>query len=149
MRRQASLYGALTGIALIVATLLVWRGVRDRQGRGRQIATANGCIGCHSPPDGPRLSGYLLGVWLAPNITPDPVSGIGAWSRDDLFRYLRHGKAPGKDQASGPMAPVITALSAVSDTDVYALIGWLARQPRCRDPAEEVPAFVRGEPLRQ
>src|SRR4051794_28034645 len=52
----------------------------------QEFAAGNVCVGCHSPTNGPALSGMLTGRWLSPNITPDRVSGIGAWSRDDLFR---------------------------------------------------------------
>jgi cytochrome c553 len=112
-----------------------------------QVLATNVCIGCHSPVDGPPLSGVVTGRWLSPNITPDPVSGVGAWSRDDLFRYLRAGKAPGRGQAGGPMAPVIEALQGSSDAELHALVDWLARQPGHRDPADEVPASERGERL--
>lgn len=108
---------------------------------------SNLCVGCHTPVDGPALSGILMGSWLAPNITPDLVSGIGAWSRDDVFRYLRSGNAPGRAQASGPMAPVVEALQDRPDADLQALVDWLARQPAHRDPAEEIAATERGEPL--
>jgi cytochrome c553 len=89
----------------------------------------------------------LMGRWLSPNITPDRVSGIGAWSRDDLFRYLRHGKAPGRGQAGGPMAAIVEALQDSSDTEINALIDWLLNQPAHRDPADTVPASERGEKL--
>jgi cytochrome c553 len=117
------------------------------QGRSQDLPAANVCIGCHSPVDGPPLSGILLGSWLGPNITPDPVSGIGAWSRDDIFRYLRNGNAPGRGQAAGPMAPVVEALQDAPDADIDALIDWLARQPAHRDPADVVSASEHGERL--
>ena len=106
------------------------------------------CIGCHSPIDGPPLSGQLTGRWLAPNITPDPVSGIGAWSRDELFAYLRHGRAPGRGQAGGPMARVVEALQDRPDEDIEALVDWLLAQPPHRDPSEDTSASQRGEPLK-
>jgi cytochrome c553 len=115
----------------------------ERQG----LAPYSVCIGCHSPATGPPLSGMLTGRWLSPNITPDPVSGIGAWSRDDLFSYFRHGRAPGRGQAGGPMAAVIEAFQDSSDADVHALIDWLLRQPGYRDPLDRMPASERGERL--
>jgi cytochrome c553 len=141
------MWTALVAVGAIALAVVLARGAARAAGRGQELAETHGCVGCHSPPNGPALSGYLLGAWLAPNITPDPVSGIGAWSRDDVFGYLRRGRAPGKDQASGPMAAIIEALSQVPDDDLYSLIDWLARQPARRDPADAVPAFARGEPL--
>ncbi|MRX52257.1 c-type cytochrome [Paracoccus sp. S-4012] len=107
----------------------------------------NLCVGCHSPPQGPPLSGLRSGTWLAPNITPDPVSGVGAWSRDDLFAYLRHGRAPGRAQAGGPMAPLVEMLQAYSDDDIRDLVDWMAAQPPHRDPADDAPASERGGPV--
>src|SRR4051794_3946425 len=60
------------------------------QAANQEFASGNVCIGCHTPANGPLLSGMQLGRWLGPNITPDRVSGIGAWSRDEVFRYLRY-----------------------------------------------------------
>ncbi len=56
---------------------------------------AVGCSGCHGtgfsggtipgvPPDWPR----------ATNITPDPETGIGEWTREDFFRAMREGVRP-------------------------------------------------------
>lgn len=117
------------------------------QGTGQELAAANVCVGCHSPAEGAPLSGMLTGRWLSPNITPDPVSGIGVWSRDDVLRYLRHGNAPGRGQAGGSMAPIVEALQGSTDADLNALVDWLARQPAHRDPADKVPASERGEKL--
>src|SRR5919112_430019 len=103
----------------------------------QEFASANVCIGCHTPASGSLLSGLQLGRWLGPNITPDRVSGIGAWSRDDVFRYLRHGNAPGRGQAGGPMAPIVEALQDKPDADLHALVDWLARPPPHRDPADQ------------
>ncbi|WP_230945351.1 zinc-binding dehydrogenase [Burkholderia cepacia] len=54
-----------------------------------------------------NLGGAQLGAWYAPNITSDPVSGIGAWTDDELVSYLKTGRAPGKNQAAGPMAEAV------------------------------------------
>src|SRR5450755_3483877 len=73
----------------------------QRLGRGRYIATAlSGCIYCHSPHDwgaagDPIISGSegagevlpykgLPGRMVAPNLTPDPDTGAGKWTDDQL-----------------------------------------------------------------
>lgn len=146
--RRAWLAAALTGTALVGLVIVIARRTSTAtQRRGQELARTHGCAGCHSPPGGAPLSGYVVSAWLAPNISPDPVSGIGAWSRADIFRYLRHGRAPGRGQAAGPMAPIIEALSDRSDADLYALVDWLAHQPAHRDRADRVAATARGERL--
>jgi cytochrome c553 len=126
---------------------LAGSGPAAAQASDQEFVAANVCVGCHTPASGPLLSGMQLGRWLGPNITPDRVSGIGAWSRDDVFRYLRHGTAPGRGQAGGPMALIVEALQDKPDADLYALVDWLARQPAHRDPADQVPASERGANL--
>jgi cytochrome c553 len=109
---------------------------------------AHVCLGCHARPQPqPQLSGQLLGRWLAPNITPDRVSGIGAWPHPDLLRYLREGRAPGRGQAGGPMGQVVDELRQRSDGELAAIVDWMLRQPAVRDPQDLVAASERGRPL--
>ena len=79
----------------------------ERLERGRYLATArHGCIFCHTerdwsapgaPPRADRLGAGVVweaeGMpWLtAPNITPDPETGIGSWSDDAILRAMREG----------------------------------------------------------
>jgi mono/diheme cytochrome c family protein len=61
---------------------------------GRYLADFTGCHGCHGfglsggrvagPPNEPPAS----------NLTPDPTTGIGHWTRDDFARALREGVRP-------------------------------------------------------
>ncbi len=64
--------------------------------RGEYLATAGDCISCHTADGGKAFSGgYRIntpfGYLLAPNITPDPETGIGRWSADDFYRALHEG----------------------------------------------------------
>jgi mono/diheme cytochrome c family protein len=65
--------------------------------RGRYLTAAADCAACHDAPGGPALSGGRpietpFGIILAPNITPDPETGIGAWSDADFDAAVRDGK---------------------------------------------------------
>ena len=83
--------------------------------RGRYLVDVLGhCASCHSPRNvmmATTSAGYLSGAdlagWHAPNITSDPVSGIGGWSTAELVTYLRDGHVVGKAQAAGPMAEAV------------------------------------------
>ena len=73
------------------------------------------CEECHTPRNfmqglktSDRLSGEVQAGWHAFNITPDKTSGIGNWSDDDLVHYLSVGVAPGRANAAGPMAEVVS-----------------------------------------
>ncbi|MEJ5081131.1 MULTISPECIES: c-type cytochrome [unclassified Ochrobactrum] len=87
------------------------------------------CSTCHTPRNdlmaeqsSKALSGGSLGSWYAPNITSDPVSGIGDWSQEELVQYLRTGHVAGKAQAAGPMAEAIEhSLQHLTDDDLNAI----------------------------
>jgi mono/diheme cytochrome c family protein len=91
------------------------------------------CDTCHTPrnllmaADNSRpLAGGSLGSWYAPNITSDKVSGIGAWSVDEIVAYLRTGHVEGKAQAAGPMAEAVeNSLQHLSDADLGAIAAYL------------------------
>ena len=103
------------------------------------------CASCHSPrgllmqeDSGKALAGGSLGLWYAPNITSDPVAGVGAWSGQDLTRYLRTGRVVGKAQAGGPMAEAVEhSLSHLTETDIAAIVTYLRTVPAVSDPSLE------------
>ena len=66
--------------------------------RGAYLARAGDCMACHTTRGGMAYAGGRalptpFGKLVAPNITPDPVHGIGAWSADDFWRALHNGKS--------------------------------------------------------
>ena len=98
--------------------------------RGAYISEALAhCSTCHTPRNdlmaeqiSKALSGGSLGSWYAPNITSDPLSGIGEWSQGELVQYLRTGHVAGKAQAAGPMAEAIEhSLQYLTDEDLNAI----------------------------
>ena len=66
--------------------------------RGRYLAIAGDCASCHTVPGsgqpfaGGRAIETPFGVVVGANITPDPQTGIGAWSDELFVRALREGK---------------------------------------------------------
>ena len=68
--------------------------------RGRYLAVAADCEGCHTKPGGrPYAGGVALetpfGTLVGPNITPDPRAGIGAWTDDEFVAALHEGRGRG------------------------------------------------------
>jgi fructose 5-dehydrogenase cytochrome subunit len=114
------------------------------------------CTTCHTPRndmmalDKSRyLSGALVAGWHAPNITSDPVSGIGAWSDDELVTYLREGRVHGKSQAGGGMGEAVEhSFQHMSDSDLHAIADYLKTVAPVRDPAQPVAAhaITQGKP---
>jgi len=109
----------------------------QRLERGRYLFTSQtGCSGCHSLHDWtahdapilPNGEGVGQVMWfkdlpgriVAPNITPDPDTGSGKWTDDQLARAIREGI--GHDgRALFPMMPY-EQLRHMSDEDLASLI---------------------------
>jgi mono/diheme cytochrome c family protein len=110
----------------------------DAVRRGEYVFNAAGCLGCHTDAKGggkPLAGGRPLetpfGVFYAPNITPDPATGIGTWSLDDFRRALRDGEMP-SGEAYYPSFPY-TSFTGMSDADIADLFAYLkTREPVVR-----------------
>ena len=122
----------------------------QRVNRGKYLVDTLGhCSSCHSPrgllmaeKTDAYLSGAKIDGWIAPNITSDPISGIGSWTTDELAAYLKNGHVHGKGQAGGGMAEAIEqSLRHLSDDDVYAMASYLKTVKPIRDNADTKPAF--------
>jgi mono/diheme cytochrome c family protein len=80
-------------------------GIVEQKGdpaRGRLVFAAGDCASCHASPGQPdrlRLGGGMalaspFGTFRPPNISMDPVDGIGAWQTKDLVNALLSGVSP-------------------------------------------------------
>ncbi len=67
----------------------------------------------------------------APNITPDPDTGIGKWTDAQLGKAIREGVRP-DGSIIGPPMP-IEFLREISDADLAAIIVYLRAQPPVRN----------------
>jgi mono/diheme cytochrome c family protein len=115
--------------------------------RGEYLVKAVGhCGECHTPrtmtmaTDNSRfLAGTPKGPedQAIPNITPDPETGIGKWSVDDIAHYLGTGSKPDGDVAGGLMGEVIEGtLAGYKDTTVadrLAIAQYLKSIPAVRN----------------
>lgn len=107
------------------------------------------CSTCHTPrnilmgeKESQFLGGGFFAGWYVPNITSDPISGIGRWSNDELVSYLRSGTAHWKSQAAGSMAESIeNSLRHLSGQDLQAIAAYLKTVPPIRTHGQIRPAF--------
>ncbi|MES2102235.1 MAG: c-type cytochrome [Pseudomonadota bacterium] len=67
----------------------------------------------------------------APNITPDPDTGIGKWTDAQLAKAIREGVRPDKSIIGPPMP--VEFYRHMSDRDVAAIIAWLRAQPAVKN----------------
>jgi mono/diheme cytochrome c family protein len=101
---------------------------RDILAGGRYLAEAADCEACHTAEGGKPFAGgrpfdTQFGTLYSPNITPDPETGIGAWSDADFRKALHKGVGLGGKRLY-PAFPY-AAYSYLTDTDVAAIRTYL------------------------
>ena len=112
----------------------------DKVARGEYLVTITGCNDCHTPgslygtPDTTRLlSGSELGwegpwgVSYARNLTPDPETGLGNFSADDIVRAIRTGQRLDHSPMLPPMPWPI--YSQMTDEDLAAVAAFIKSIP--------------------
>jgi mono/diheme cytochrome c family protein len=108
--------------------------------RGAYLVTALAhCGECHTPRNflgalrsSQRLAGTPDGPdgQLAPNITPEPDTGIGKWEKEDVVELLKTGITPEQSKVKGAMRETIDdGLKYLSDSDLEAIADYLFAQP--------------------
>ena len=95
---------------------------------GHYQAILGDCMGCHTAPGGRAFAGGAplqtpFGAMVAPNITPDKETGIGAWSEEDFRRAVKQGVGPGGRRLY-PAMPY-PAYAKMSDADVANLWAYM------------------------
>jgi mono/diheme cytochrome c family protein len=138
---------------LMVSAVPVWAAEDDRR-QGEYLFRAAGCAGCHTDEKhngaplagGPALT-TPFGIFYAPNITPDPDTGIGRWSEADFIRALRQGMSP--DGAHYYPAFPYTSYTRLTDTDLRALKAYLfsLKPVRQANRPHRLPWYLRWRPL--
>lgn len=133
----------------------------DRNSRveyGKYLVTVGVCIECHTQADkGERNNDMLfaggrefrIGPYLvnSANITPDPETGIGAWSEERFiakfkgFQSFAEGSAPAASQASFTVMPWIS-LSRLQEDDLRAIYAYLRTVPARNNAVTVHPEYV-------
>jgi mono/diheme cytochrome c family protein len=116
--------------------------------RGKYLAEGVvACANCHMARDEkgqPLFNQGLSGGMLfddaafqayAPNITPDPETGIGKWSDAQLAKAIREGIRPDGSLIGPPMP--ISFYRKMSDSDLAAIVAYVKAQPPVRHAVKE------------
>lgn len=129
--------------------------------RGQYVMTLGGCNDCHTPgyffgkPDMARFLGGSevgfeipgLGVFHGPNLTPDPETGLGTWSVEQIAAAITKGKRPDGRE----LAPIMPwhAFANLTAQDVRAIAVYLKSLPPVKNkvpgpfgPNEQPTSFV-------
>ena len=112
-------YKAVLALAAVAAAVVLgaalWEGQRRAPAlaitvapdakRGEYLIRAGGCIACHTEEQALKDKGPILGggrafktpfgTFHGPNISKDPVHGIGKWSDAEFVHAFHAGRAPG------------------------------------------------------
>jgi mono/diheme cytochrome c family protein len=102
--------------------------------RGAYLFAAAGCVGCHTDVKnagaglaGGRALETPFGTFYSPNITPDPGTGIGAWTEADFRRAMREGVAP-DGSAYFPVFPY-PSFTGMTDADLADMWAYMRTIP--------------------
>ncbi|HEX3915186.1 MAG TPA: c-type cytochrome [Steroidobacteraceae bacterium] len=96
--------------------------------RGRYLVAAGDCMSCHVREGGQPLAGGLglntpFGVIYTSNITPDPQTGIGAWTADQFYHAMHDGKgAHGEELYPAFPYPWFRRVSREDDDAIFAYL---------------------------
>lgn len=107
------------------------------------------CAGCHSPRDPAKFAmmpdpartgaGFVFpeelgfpGRVVAPNITPDPETGIGGWTDGERIRAIREGVS--RDGRALFAFMPFRQFSRLSDEDIFSLVAYMNSLPPVRNP---------------
>ena len=112
----------------------------DPIARGRYLALAGDCIGCHQARGGAPFAGgvpvpTVFGTIYSSNITPDRETGIGTWSADDFWRALHDGKGKSGEYLY-PAFPYPN-YTRITRPDADAIYAYLMSLPAVRRPNQE------------
>jgi len=132
---------ALLGVLLLAAPASAAPDDFERIERGRYLATVGDCVACHRGPNGPYGGGTALetpfGNIYPPNITPDRVTGIGAWSADDFWNAMHNGVRPdGAHLYPGFPYPNFTKVTRADSDAIFAFLQTLPPVNAPRRPTE-------------
>lgn len=115
--------------------------------RGKYLVSSFGCASCHSPVDETRPGDFpteelkfsgrvfpatlgLPGTVIAPNITPDPETGIGKWTDGEVLRAIREGVS----RDGRPLFPFMNYPNyrKLPESDVLSMVAYLRTQKPIR-----------------
>ena len=144
MRSKAAVLAGLCGAAVVACAAAVAQGI-DKQDfkqieRGRYLTVAGDCAACHTlPGSGHEFAGGRnietpFGLLIGPNITPDPQTGIGAWTDDEFVNALKNGT--GRDGERLYPAMPYTYYTKITREDALAIRAYLNTLPPVYNPVQ-------------
>jgi len=143
MPSNKPLHPVLLGLALVMPGWCVCAAGINKQDfkqieRGHYLAIVGDCAACHTLPGsghdfaGGRSIETPFGQLIAPNITPDPQTGIGAWTDAEFVNALTQGR--GRNGTRLYPAMPFTYYTKVTREDALAIRAYLNTVPAVYNP---------------
>jgi len=155
------------GLAVVLAAFALFSSSGESRAqdaqvkRGQYLVTICGCNDCHTPGyffGKPAMARFLggsevgfeipgLGVFHGRNLTPDPETGLGKWSTDEIAAAITKGQRPD----GRILAPIMPwhAFANLTRQDVRAIVAFLKSLPPVKNkvpgpfgPSEKPTSFV-------
>ncbi|HUC16321.1 MAG TPA: cytochrome c [Acetobacteraceae bacterium] len=143
--RLSSVHAAVAALAFFCLSLAPAMAADQEVARGHYLVTVMSCTDCHTPgnfrghPDLGRFLGGSdvglavpgLGVFVAPNLTPDPATGLGQWTETEIVTALTTGVRPD----GRILAPVMPwrSYAHLTQADAQAIAAYLKSLPPVRN----------------
>ncbi|KAB7613404.1 c-type cytochrome [Amylibacter sp. SFDW26] len=109
---------------------------------GEHVYYQSGCASCHAAPDAKGETKNVLsggqhfrtdfGTFIAPNISPSNIHGIGDWTVYEFINALKKGVSP-KGQHYYPAFP-FTSYARMTTTDAVDLYAYMQTLPKSEEP---------------
>ena len=118
----------------------LYDGLTPDPANGALVFAAMGCASCHQAPEdgnathlgGGKRFASPFGTFIAPNISPDPETGIGSWTDIEIASAVTHGT--GADGEHLYPAFPYTSYAKATPHDVTDLIAHLRSLPPVNQP---------------
>jgi mono/diheme cytochrome c family protein len=127
---------------LVLALMLALPAVASAQSqeqiaRGKYIFGAAAGCACHTAPKqalnaGGRKYDGPFGTVYSSNITPDPTTGIGKWTDEQIITAIRAGRRPNGERLI-PVHPY-TVFNGMAEQDLKDLVAYLRSVPPVNKP---------------
>ena len=119
------------GLLLLIASDAAAQ-TREQIARGKYVFGAAAGCGCHTVPKQPLNAGGRkydgpFGTVYSSNITPDPTTGIGKWTDEQIITATRAGRRPNGERLI-PVHPY-TVFNGMAEQDLKDVVVYLRSVP--------------------
>ena len=119
-------------LLMIAASDAAAQPTREQIARGKYVFGAAAGCGCHTAPKQPLNAGGRkydgpFGTVYSSNITPDPTTGIGKWTDEQIVTATRLGRRPNGERLI-PVHPY-TVFNGMAEQDLKDVVVYLRSVP--------------------